>query len=251
MKGLSTVLLFWLPIVGGVLLGGFAGNAWYGGNKSLALWLGFAGLICFLLVGTIQIQEAIWKGEAGRRDPDRPWISVGDPIIASPLVFTAAGATITLRFPVKNRGRLPAENLLFEARLIPMTPDRSAPHLEQERFVAELKARPDGLVFGDRTLFQNDTLEAEQNLFVPRADIDHAAEQLVQHGMKNTFLPMLVACAIYKLDRTGERHYTCIVGDVHRRDPAGSGLSIPFDITNGNVSISQMEAVQLYAGYVD
>jgi len=38
-------IVFWLPIIGGVLLGGFAGTAWYGGNKILGLWLGFAGIV--------------------------------------------------------------------------------------------------------------------------------------------------------------------------------------------------------------
>ncbi|MFZ0372192.1 MAG: hypothetical protein WAL39_02665 [Xanthobacteraceae bacterium] len=60
-------IVFWLPIIGGVLLGGFAGTAWYGGNKILGLWLGFAGIVCFLLVGTIQIQQAI-----SRTGPDGP-----------------------------------------------------------------------------------------------------------------------------------------------------------------------------------
>src|ERR1035437_4393596 len=53
--------IFWLPLIGGILLGGIAGNAWYGGDKILALWLGFAGLVCLLLVGVIQIQQSIMK----------------------------------------------------------------------------------------------------------------------------------------------------------------------------------------------
>jgi hypothetical protein len=60
--------IFWLPIVGGILLGGLAGNAWYGGNKILALWLGFAGLICFLLLGVLQLQQAIWRSGASERN---------------------------------------------------------------------------------------------------------------------------------------------------------------------------------------
>ena len=53
------LLFFWLPIIGGVLLGGFAGNAWYGGDRILAIWLAFAGVVCFELVAAIQLQQAV------------------------------------------------------------------------------------------------------------------------------------------------------------------------------------------------
>lgn len=55
------LLFFWLPIIGGVLLGGIAGNAWYGGNRVLAIWLGFAGVICFELVLAFQLEQAVTK----------------------------------------------------------------------------------------------------------------------------------------------------------------------------------------------
>ncbi len=63
MKKISFAV-FWLPIIGGVLLGGFAGNAWYGGNKILAIWLAFAGIVCFLLVAAFQIQLAVQERTA-------------------------------------------------------------------------------------------------------------------------------------------------------------------------------------------
>jgi hypothetical protein len=53
--------IFWLPIIGGILLGGFAVSAYFGGNKTAALWVGFFGFICFCLVAALQIQQAIWK----------------------------------------------------------------------------------------------------------------------------------------------------------------------------------------------
>jgi len=37
---------------------------WYGvGNKAVGLRLGFVGVICFLLVGAIQLQNYVWTIE--------------------------------------------------------------------------------------------------------------------------------------------------------------------------------------------
>lgn len=49
--------IFWLPLVAGVLLGGIAGSAWYGGDKIPAIWIAFFGLLCFLLTATLQFQQ--------------------------------------------------------------------------------------------------------------------------------------------------------------------------------------------------
>ncbi len=53
------ILLFWLPLIASILLGGVAASAWYGGDKSLGLWLAFAGVVLLLLTGAIQIQRSI------------------------------------------------------------------------------------------------------------------------------------------------------------------------------------------------
>jgi hypothetical protein len=53
--------IFWLPIIGGILLGGIAVGAWYGGNRIAGLWLGFGGILCLLLIVVLQIQQAILK----------------------------------------------------------------------------------------------------------------------------------------------------------------------------------------------
>jgi hypothetical protein len=49
--------IFWLPLIAGVLLGGIAGTAWYGGDKIPAIWIAFFGILCFLLTGTLQFQQ--------------------------------------------------------------------------------------------------------------------------------------------------------------------------------------------------
>jgi hypothetical protein len=53
--------IFWLPLVASILLGGVAIAAWYGGDRTLAVWVGFAGAICFLLTMALQLQQQVWR----------------------------------------------------------------------------------------------------------------------------------------------------------------------------------------------
>jgi len=53
--------IFWLPLLAGVLVGGLSVAAWYGGDKTLAIWAGFIGVVCFLLTGTLQLQQHVWR----------------------------------------------------------------------------------------------------------------------------------------------------------------------------------------------
>jgi hypothetical protein len=49
--------IFWLPLIAGVLLGGIAGSAWYGGDKITAIWIAFFGIVCLLLTAALQFQQ--------------------------------------------------------------------------------------------------------------------------------------------------------------------------------------------------
>lgn len=52
--------IFWLPLIASLLLGSLAIGAWYGGSKTLAVWVGFVGATCFLLTGALQLQQHVW-----------------------------------------------------------------------------------------------------------------------------------------------------------------------------------------------
>jgi Domain of unknown function (DUF4062) len=182
--------------------------------------------------------------------PDRPWIYIGDPVVNSPLRFIPAGATINLRFPLKNVGKSPAVNVSLQHQFIPASPERSAPAEEQKRFVSQLRAAPDRLVFGERSIFQGETIISEIDVFVPQREIDDANAELIKAGgPKDTFLPIFVACAVYRFNHEGRRHFTCIVGDLHNANHGG--LSKPFDLKGGDIPANQVAATQLYGGYVD
>jgi hypothetical protein len=61
MQSLKMALaIFWLPLIAGVLLGGLAAAAWYGGDKTLAIWMGFIGTLCFALTAALQAQQYVW-----------------------------------------------------------------------------------------------------------------------------------------------------------------------------------------------
>jgi hypothetical protein len=53
--------IFWLPLVAGILLGGLAVGSWYGGDKTVAVWVGFVGVICLVLTATLQVQQYVWR----------------------------------------------------------------------------------------------------------------------------------------------------------------------------------------------
>lgn len=90
--------LFWLPIIGGILLGGFAAGAWYAGHKSQGLWLSVSGLICFLLVVALQIQQHVWASDEARTAEPR------SPEAAAQRAYSAVGMDTTIVGTVPSGG---------------------------------------------------------------------------------------------------------------------------------------------------
>jgi hypothetical protein len=105
------IAIFWFPLLGGVLLGGIAGSAWYGGNKSLGLWLGFAGAICFALVAVLQIQDRILKAGAESPPSDTDRLRAYVLVEASELRYLASERPIEGWVSLKNNGLTPAFDL--------------------------------------------------------------------------------------------------------------------------------------------
>ena len=117
-----TVLLFWLPLIASILLGGVAASAWYGGDKSLGLWLAFAGVVLLLLTGAIQIQHGIRDEEAAKDAASaaqekanviakRAYVSVSDATVSS----LSGEVPPTVSVVIKNTGVTPAYDLTWRA----------------------------------------------------------------------------------------------------------------------------------------
>jgi hypothetical protein len=56
---LTSVAIFWLPLIAGIILGGMSPSVWYGGDKLTALWMTFFGVALLLLTATFQVQSYI------------------------------------------------------------------------------------------------------------------------------------------------------------------------------------------------
>lgn len=115
------LMIFWLPIIASILLGGIATAAWYGGNKTLCLWLAFTGLVCMLLTATIQIQQYLRTTDGipkttGVPDKEsviaqRAYVSVSDASISD----LTGGNAPTVAVTIKNTGVTPAYDLTWRA----------------------------------------------------------------------------------------------------------------------------------------
>jgi hypothetical protein len=56
---LVNVAVFWLPLFAGIILSGLGPSIWYGGDKIVALWVSFVGIVFLLLTAAIQVQSYI------------------------------------------------------------------------------------------------------------------------------------------------------------------------------------------------
>ncbi|MDQ6869933.1 MAG: hypothetical protein M3178_16830 [Pseudomonadota bacterium] len=96
--------VFWLVIIGPLLFG-LAGSIWYGGSKTLALWIGFAGAVLLILAGALQLQQFIWKAPTSQLNGDRPYISVAS--MGFPDLLIKPGPII-IHWDIENSGRTAA-----------------------------------------------------------------------------------------------------------------------------------------------
>ena len=119
--------IFYLPIIGTGVFLSFAGNAYYSGHKSHALWLSFGAVVCFLLLATIQIQKAIWDGEQGTdlSPTERPWVEIRNVVAASPLSYDDKGWSagvrwhVIIQYELRNTGKTPAIDTEIFADMVP------------------------------------------------------------------------------------------------------------------------------------
>jgi len=112
-KLVVAVAEIWLPLIGAGIFIAWAIGAWYGGNKYLSTWLIFGGVVCLLLLATIQWQRSILEeGQTGRQDDigqkqTRAYVGV----VGFHIVKFAVSQPIQAQIIFSNAGQTPAYNV--------------------------------------------------------------------------------------------------------------------------------------------
>src|ERR1700746_547672 len=89
------LLNVWLPIIGAGIFIAIAIGAWFAERRLVGIWFGFAGAVCLLLLGALQLHDderSRADTDSGGRpaNPDRPWVSL-EVQIAVPLAYDDTG----------------------------------------------------------------------------------------------------------------------------------------------------------------
>jgi hypothetical protein len=103
----------WLPVIGAGIFIAWAIGAWYGGNKTTAVWLVFGGAVCLLLLGTIQWQHAIHAAETRKEDPSRAYVFPDATQVIHPV-----GGPAAMSVTIKNSGQSPAYDLTWRCQFV-------------------------------------------------------------------------------------------------------------------------------------
>jgi len=210
------ILNMWLPLIGGGLFGAIAIGAWFGDQRMVAIWFGFAGAVCLLLLAALQLQEherTIKISDSGPKidESNRPWINV-EPQVGSDLTYDAQGdARIVINFFLQNVGKFPAANVHVDAEFVLIFGD-SRP--AQQAIADRNKARPAGLGSFGVTIFPGPPSVHSINLGISRKDIEaHHTDMLgrlgnPKDGIPYQFLPALVGVVDYKFTFAEGYHQT-------------------------------------------
>lgn len=97
--------LFWLPIVGTILLGSIAVAEWYSGVRVRAIWFGFGGTVCFLLVVALQWQKVLQ--DDGKPQGAHAYVFVD----ASEVRYLGTDRAVEGWVSLRNGGQAPAREL--------------------------------------------------------------------------------------------------------------------------------------------
>jgi hypothetical protein len=109
----------WLPLFGGGVLFAIAIGAWFAEHKLTGIWFGFFGIMCFILLAALQLQEhELNVRKEVQADPNeiakkqaRAYLGVASIVIAK----VTAGQRPHVQIALKNSGQTPAYDVHFWA----------------------------------------------------------------------------------------------------------------------------------------
>jgi len=106
----------WLPLIGGGILCAIAISAWFAEHHLTAIWFGFFGAVCLLLLFALQLTDhEISKRNLSHAKPSigaaRAYISIFQADVSHPI-----GSPPTMSITIKNTGRSYAMDLTWRAK---------------------------------------------------------------------------------------------------------------------------------------
>jgi hypothetical protein len=162
----------WLPIIGAGIFIAWAIGAWYGESKVLAIWLIFAGVVCLLLLGTLQWQHALEKSGTNSDEispteiaKSRAYVTV----ISSDLYFMPDGRA-EARLVFKNTGNTVANNLTTRVGIV------ASEFPRQEGFIDPWTAIPDKMNTEPLGVGDTGTIVIATNRSINLAERDEMAQ---------------------------------------------------------------------------
>lgn len=230
------LLIFWLPIIAGILLGGIAGSAWYAGDKILSLWLAFAGLICLLLVATIQIHQYLSKTKNLKPISDtealinattkaaeldqRPWVQV-ESFKIDFLKIENENTNIGATFFLKNVGKSPATGIELFTEFHVMTNAVFQELSQRQKAVCERGGRTYPERKNGMSLFPGEVATLQFSQPVPTHEVFQKGPDF-EHGVSF----VLYGCIDYLYSSSESHGQTGITYLILRPGPNGVGYSI-------------------------
>lgn len=231
------IVFNWLSVAGCLLLGSFAVSAWYGGNRTAALWLAFGGIVCLELLGTLQIQHII----LGSNEPkiseavaleQRPWVSL-EVGLADGLSYDDKGWDAgtrwrtTIRYRLTNTGKTPAVKVSVFGGILPLMisyrpaqPPQATPVAGTD-VPAEMKPICDfaAIIESGEVLASR---ESRDGLFTLNGNPDRFKAAKDSPGFSGNVL--VIVCVSYASTFNAEKHMSAKAFQLFRRDGKGIDL---------------------------
>lgn len=100
----------WLPMIGGGILFAIAIGAWFAEQKIHAIWFGFSGLVCLLLLFALQLQEYELSFHTEKTIPEADKLARRAVLNVVDWQFENIGPNLSphIRYLIKNTGPTPA-----------------------------------------------------------------------------------------------------------------------------------------------
>ncbi len=209
-EGVIAIFTIVLAVVAALQLGVFGWQGWQLKNTVIAMREGATTQSTDMQASITAAKTAAQAGiDANKLTGEmltaeqRPWVKFAAIELVSGLTYDINGASITIRFTLKNIGRTPAADTWVNVFFYSIGPHSKSPREEQLRLISEAKARPASGNIGS-ILFPGDPLIEEITMTIGKDEI----EKINSQETHKFLIPTVIACIQYRFIFTRENHVT-------------------------------------------